>query len=190
MIILLPVRLLFFAGFPIMGYIFLEALKTHAYGIAATMLGALLVFVALWNMRRLWPMAIAGTVICAVAFGFISAAKSEVLPSENDRTVTWYRTHPAVANEVVRSCDNDPGHASNAPDCANALQARILIYMDHHGLTLSNRYYPRTDVRFWLANPANTVQALTLCPRMTPAQQAQFGCGLAFSARKKMLADE
>src|SRR5206468_12129331 len=55
-----------------------------------------------------------------------SASAQPMGAAESERTATWYVNHPAALRLVTTACRNDPGHASNNPDCLNADQARVV----------------------------------------------------------------
>ena len=48
------------------------------------------------------------------------------VPNHGAHSVAYYRSHPAVLQQVLSRCSNDPGSLGRTPDCINArLAARI-----------------------------------------------------------------
>ncbi len=48
------------------------------------------------------------------------------VPNHAPHSVDYYRSHPAVLQQVLSRCSNDPGSLARTPDCINArLAARI-----------------------------------------------------------------
>jgi hypothetical protein len=191
MIFLFPARFLLLPALIILGFVALEL--THVNIAAASAASIILLFMgynAVTGRGHPWRAAFIGLIVWATLFVIIrDHARGDTLPPQSERTAYFYKAHPDLADRVMRSCVGDPGHARNSPDCDNAFQARIWLYMDRHASTTNHHYSPK-DVRWWMENPSATVQAMKQCPHMTPEMRVMFGdCDLAGRAARKMLGE-
>ena len=79
---------------------------------------------------KLIPFGIAATLLLPVAAIAqdvvqqpLTTPPSQVVTSDQDRTISWYIQHTTERKARIQVCDNDPGHLANDPDCINAKKA-------------------------------------------------------------------
>ncbi len=48
-----------------------------------------------------------------------------------DHAIDWYMANDDARKTVIATCDNDPGHLQNDPDCINAKKADNQVGVDN-----------------------------------------------------------
>jgi hypothetical protein len=48
-----------------------------------------------------------------------------------DHAIDWYMANDDARKTVIATCDNDPGHLANDPDCINAKKADNQVGVDN-----------------------------------------------------------
>lgn len=123
-----------------------------------------------------------GIVAVALLLSTAVPAKAQLLPPEDQRTVEWYRTHPAERAQVRRLCLNDPGHLAMSPDCINAKRGDLAAVAGPTRRDATGRNTTGIDMsdpdtpEYWTRRPDDRTFKLGYCKRMTPENQARAKC--------------
>lgn len=112
-----------------------------------------------------------------------AAAQAQPLPPANQRTVTWYASHPSERAQVRRICVDDPGHLMQSPDCINAKRGDLNAAIRSNRLDMSSPDGPE----YWTRRPLDRANKLAMCSHMTPEHQANDHCDVP---RRSLLAEQ
>lgn len=106
---------------------------------------------------------------------------------EWQRTATWYADHPSVMQQVTRTCQNDPGHGKDAPDCINAEAGRT-EYALRRQQRLGQVDYrtPPSNPRYFIIHPDELPYKLKMCQTLAPEWQTQNFCPSARQAAAQL----
>ena len=111
----------------------------------------------------------------------VESANAQAIPSESQRTVSWYAAHPVQRDRIRRMCLNDPGHLGGMPDCINAARADLHSAAASAKTQAGDMSSPFSTA-YWDARPNNRQYEVTLCSRETAAQRVGSACGAAMQS--------